>query len=185
MPLIVGLGNIGDEYMGTRHNVGFDIVYHIADTLSVKLKPGKGPFFVAEARHKGRQAILITPTTFMNNSGLAVSKALKYFDIPLSECLVCTDDINLPSGKIRVKESGGAGGHNGISSIIEVFGTIQFPRLRFGVGSDYSRGHQADYVLSPFNDDEQKLIAEGIDKAHDAALCFIREGIVKAMNTYN
>ena len=118
MPLIVGLGNIGDEYMGTRHNVGFDIVYHIADTLSVKLKPGKGPFFVAEARHKGRQAILITPTTFMNNSGLAVSKALKYFDIPLSECLVCTDDINLPSGKIRVKESGGAGGHNGISSII-------------------------------------------------------------------
>lgn len=185
MPLIVGLGNIGDEYMGTRHNVGFDIIYHIADTLSAKLKPGKGPFFVAEARHKGRQAILITPTTYMNNSGLAISKALKYFDIPLSECLVCTDDINLPPGKIRIKQNGSAGGHNGISSIIEVLGTDQFPRLRFGVGSDYSRGRQADYVLSPFNDDEQEIIAEGIDKAHDAALCFIREGIVKAMNTYN
>lgn len=185
MPLIVGLGNIGEEYMGTRHNVGFDIIYHVADTLSVELKPGKGPFYVAEARHKGRKAILITPTTYMNNSGLAVSKALKYFDIPLSECLVCTDDINLPPGKVRIRNKGSAGGHNGLISIIETLQTDQFARLRFGVGSNYSRGRQADYVLSPFEDSEQADIAKGIDIAHDAVLCFIREGIVQTMNKYN
>lgn len=185
MPLIVGLGNIGEEYMGTRHNVGFDIIYHIADTLSVNLKPGGGPFFSAEARHKGRRVILLTPTTYMNNSGLAVSKALKYFDIPLSECLVCTDDLNLPSGKVRLKPSGSAGGHNGLTSIIEEIGSDQFPRLRFGIGNDYPKGRQADYVLSPFDDSEQEAIAEGIDKAHDAALCFVREGIVPCMNKFN
>jgi PTH1 family peptidyl-tRNA hydrolase len=185
MPLIVGLGNIGEEYMGTRHNVGFDIIYHLAETLSIDLKPGKGPFYVAEGRHKGRQTVLITPTTYMNNSGLAVSKALKYFDIPLSECLVCTDDINLPPGKVRLRPSGRDGGHNGLASIIEIVRSDQFPRLRFGVGNNFSRGHQADYVLSPFDDEEQEIIAKGIDHAHDAALCFIREGIVPAMNRYN
>ncbi len=185
MPLIVGLGNIGEEYMGTRHNVGFDIIYHLADTLKLDLKPGKGPYYVAEGRHKGRQTILITPTTYMNNSGLAVSKALKYFDIPLSDCLVCTDDINLPAGKVRLRQDGRDGGHNGLASISEVLGSDKYPRLRFGVGNNFPRGRQADYVLSPFDDEEQEVIAQGIDKAHDAVLCFIREGIVPAMNKFN
>lgn len=185
MPLIVGLGNIGNEYMGTRHNVGFDIIYHLADTLSVELKPGKGPYYVAETRHRGQKTVLLTPTTFMNNSGLAVSKALKYFDIPLSECLVCTDDINLPTGKIRVKPNGSDGGHNGLASIIYTLQSDQFPRLRFGIGNDYPKGRQADYVLSPFDESELESVSKGIDNAHDAVLCFIREGIVQTMNKFN
>jgi len=185
MPLIVGLGNIGQEYMGTRHNIGFDIVYHVADTLSASFKPGGGPFLSGEGRFKGHRVILLTPTTYMNNSGLAVSKALKFFDIPLSECLVCTDDINLPPGKIRIRPSGRAGGHNGLSDIIDRLGTDQFARLRFGVGNSFARGRQADYVLSPFDPEEQEDIATGIDKAHDAVLNFVREGITTTMNRYN
>lgn len=185
MPLIVGLGNIGDEYMGTRHNVGFDIICHVADTLKVELKPGNEPFYSAQSRHAGQKVVLITPTTYMNKSGLAVSKAMKYFDIPLSDCLICADDVNLPAGRIRLKPSGSAGGHNGLSNIIEYVHTDQFPRLRFGVGNNYARGRQADYVLSPFDDEEQETIAKGIDAAHDAVLCFIREGIVPAMNKFN
>lgn len=185
MPLIVGLGNIGDEYMGTRHNVGFDIIYHLADTLSVDLKPGGGPYYSAEARFKGSRIVLVTPTTYMNNSGLAVSKALKNFDIPLEQCLICTDDINLAPGVVRIKPSGSAGGHNGLSSIIEKMQTDSFARLRFGVGNNFSRGRQADYVLSPFDSDEEEVIAKGIETAHAAVLCFIREGIVQSMNRYN
>ena len=185
MPLIVGLGNMGNEYMGTRHNVGFDIIYHIADTLSVTLKPGGGPWLSAEARFKGQRVVLVTPTTYMNNSGLAVSKAIKFFDIPIADCLVCTDDINLAPGVIRIKPSGSAGGHNGLSDIIERLGTNQFARLRFGVGNNYQRGRQADYVLSPFDPDEEEVVAQGIDKSHDAVLNFIREGIVPTMNKFN
>lgn len=185
MPLIVGLGNIGTEYMGTRHNVGFDIIYHVADTLRTRLTPGKGPYMVAEGRFRGQNVVLITPTTYMNLSGLAVSKALKYFDIPVSECLVCTDDINLPAGKIRIRPSGSDGGHNGLGNISEVLGTDQFPRLRFGIGNNFERGHRSDYVLSPFGDEEQEAVSAGIDKAHDAVLCFIREGIDSAMNKFN
>jgi PTH1 family peptidyl-tRNA hydrolase len=185
MPLIVGLGNIGQEYMGTRHNIGFDILFQVADTLSIDLKPGGGPFYSGEGRFKGCRVVLITPTTYMNNSGLAVSKALKFFDIPLSECLVCTDDINLPTGKVRIKSSGRPGGHNGLSDIIERLGTDQFARLRFGVGNSFARGRQADYVLSPFNSDEQDDIAAGIDKAHDAVLNFVRDGITTTMNRFN
>jgi peptidyl-tRNA hydrolase, PTH1 family len=185
MPLITGLGNIGNEYMGTRHNVGFDIIYHVADTLGVDLKPGKGPWYSAEARFKGLNVVLITPTTYMNNSGLAVSKALRFFDIPQSDLLVCTDDINLKTGTVRIKPSGSAGGHNGLTDIISRLQSDQFARLRFGVGDDFPRGRLSDYVLSPFNMDEEDVVADGIQKAHDAVLCFIREGLTKTMNRYN
>lgn len=185
MPLIVGLGNIGDEYMGTRHNVGFDIIYHVADTLKLQLKSGGGPFLSTEGRHAGQKVVLLTPTTYMNNSGLAVSKALKYFDIPVADCLVCTDDVNLDPGKIRIRKAGSAGGHNGLRSITEHILTDQFARLRFGVGNFFARGRQADYVLAPFDPDEEEVIGKGIDAAHDAVLCFIREGIVPTMNKFN
>jgi peptidyl-tRNA hydrolase, PTH1 family len=185
MPLIIGLGNIGSEYMGTRHNVGFDIIYHVADTLGVELKPGRGPWYCAEARFKGQNVVLLTPTTYMNNSGLAVSKALRFFDIPQSDLLVCTDDINLKTGVVRIKPGGSAGGHNGLSDIIYRLQSDQFARLRFGIGNDFARGRQAEYVLSGFSQNEEDIVAEGVHKAHDAVLCFVREGLTKTMNQYN
>ncbi len=185
MPIIIGLGNIGDEYARTRHNVGFDVILKLADTLSVKLSPGKGPFLAGIGKHKGIRTVLILPTTYMNKSGLAVSKALNYYKEPLSDCLICTDDINLPVGKIRLRPNGGAGGHNGLNDIIENVKSKEFPRLRFGIDKNFPRGKQADYVLSPFDNDEQNLVNESLIKAHDAVLCFIREGIERAMNKYN
>jgi len=185
MPIIVGLGNIGDEYNGTRHNVGFDILYKVADTLKITFKKGKGPFLEASGQFKGNRTILILPTTYMNRSGHAVHAALNLYNEPLQNCLICSDDINLPVGKIRLRPNGGDGGHNGLKDIIESVNSKQFPRLRFGIDKNFARGRQVDYVLSPFTKEEQPIVRETIVKAHDAILCFIREGINRAMNQYN
>jgi PTH1 family peptidyl-tRNA hydrolase len=185
MTLIVGLGNPGPEYDGTRHNIGFHVLFEVAEKLGIRFQPGKGPFMVATGSHKGRKVALVLPTTYMNLSGQAVSKALKVFDIALMDCLVVTDDLNLPVGKVRIRSSGSDGGHNGLSSIITTVNSDQFPRLRFGIGNDFPRGRQADYVLSAFNPDEQDAVQAGVDRSVDAVLCFIREGIVTTMNTYN
>ncbi len=185
MPLIVGLGNIGQEYDGTRHNIGFEIVDAIAETLSTTFGPGNGPFVVAERRHRGRNVVLIKPTTYMNKSGVAVRKALSEYKTDIRDCLIVYDDLNLDVGDVRLKSQGSAGGHNGISSIIDLLGTREFPRLRFGIGNDFPRGRQVDFVLSPFNNSDQKYLEEGIQNAHDASLYFAREGINKTMNNFN
>jgi PTH1 family peptidyl-tRNA hydrolase len=185
MSIIVGLGNIGQEYAGTRHNIGFEIVDAIAETLSITFGPGNGPFVVAEGRHRGRKVVLIKPTTYMNRSGVAVRKALTQYKAEINDCLIVYDDLNLDVGDVRLKAQGSAGGHNGISNIIELLGTREFPRLRFGIGSDFSRGKQVDFVLSAFNNSDQKYLEEGIQKAHDASLTFVREGITKTMNFFN
>ncbi|MEX2605623.1 MAG: aminoacyl-tRNA hydrolase [Gracilimonas sp.] len=185
MSLIIGLGNIGQEYQGTRHNIGFEVVDMIADTLSATFGPGNGPFVVAEDSLKGRKVVLIKPTTYMNKSGLAVRKALSTYKTDKDHCLIIYDDLNLDVGDVRLKAQGSAGGHNGIANIIEHLGTREFPRIRFGIGNDFSRGRQVDFVLSPFNNSDQKYLEEGIQKAHDAALYFVREGIAKTMNNFN
>lgn len=185
MPLIVGLGNIGDQYTGSRHNIGFDIIDRLADTLKVQLAPGNGPFLSAQAQHRGRKTILIEPTTYMNNSGQAVLRACRLFDIAPSDTFICYDDINLPVGKIRIRKDGGDGGHNGLNDVIEKLKTREIPRLRFGIGNNFSPGRQSEYVLSPFLPEETEAVQENIHKAHDAALCFVREGIEKTMNKYN
>lgn len=185
MSIIVGLGNIGQEYAGTRHNIGFEIVEAIADTLSITFGPGEGPFVVAEGRHRGRNVVLVKPTTYMNKSGVAVRKALAKYKTDKDHCLIIYDDLNLDVGVIRIRAQGSAGGHNGIANINEELGSREFPRMRFGIGSDFPKGHQIDYVLSPFNNSDQKYLEEGIQKAHDAALFFVREGITKTMNTFN
>ncbi|MEX0780955.1 MAG: aminoacyl-tRNA hydrolase [Balneolales bacterium] len=185
MPLIVGLGNIGEQYTGSRHNIGFDIVDRLADTLKVQLKPGKGPFLSAPVQYRGTKAILLKPTTFMNNSGQAVLRACRLFDIDPVDTFICYDDINLPAGKIRIRKNGGDGGHNGLKDVIEKLNTRNIPRLRFGIGNDFSPGKQAQYVLSSFKPDETDVVTENIIKAHDAALCFIREGITITMNRFN
>lgn len=185
MSLIVGLGNIGEKYEGTRHNIGFEIVDALAETLSITFGPGDGPFVVAEGRHRGRNVVLIKPTTYMNKSGMAVKKALSKYKADQQDCLVIYDDLNLDVGDIRLRASGSAGGHNGIQNIIDQLGNRDFPRLRFGIGNDFPRGRQVDFVLSPFSNSDQPYLEEGIQKAHDAALYFVREGINKTMNNFN
>ncbi|MEX0723275.1 MAG: aminoacyl-tRNA hydrolase [Gracilimonas sp.] len=185
MSLIIGLGNIGQEYEGTRHNIGFEVVDAIAETLSTTFGPGDGPFVVAEGRHRGRNVVLIKPTTYMNKSGIAVRKALTKYKTDIDYCLIVYDDLNLDVGDVRLKSQGSAGGHNGIANIIAELGTREFPRLRFGIGNDFPRGRQVDFVLSPFKNSDQKYLEEGIQKAHDASLNFAREGIIKTMNNFN
>lgn len=185
MALIVGLGNIGAEYKGTRHNVGFELVDELARELSVDFSTTGGPFLLAEGSFKSKPASLIKPTTLMNRSGRAVSSALAVTGDKLHETLVCYDDINLPPGKIRLRPSGSAGGHNGIQDIIDRMQTRKFPRLRIGVGDDFSRGRQADYVLSPFTKDQREEVDFALKDAKDAVFTFLRAGIEHAMNDHN
>ncbi len=185
MALIVGLGNTRPEYEGTRHNIGIEIARAVATHLSAEWEEGNGPFLFARARHKGQNVMLMIPTTLMNRSGQAVLRASRLYDVLPSEILVCTDDVSLDTGIIRMRAKGGDGGHNGLADIIEKLETNKFPRLRFGVGSDYPKGKQAEYVLSTFNSDENATVEESVKRASDACLCFVREGIHQAMNRYN
>ena len=185
MPLIIGLGNPGSKYAGTRHNIGFELIDKLADTMSVRLGPGKGPFHVGKGNHAGQAVYLVKPTTYMNNSGDAVRKAINWYKEDIDHCLICYDDLDLEVGSIRLRPSGSAGGHNGIKDIIQKMGTDAFPRLRIGIGNDFPRGQQVQHVLSPFSDEERKVITPTLDKAVDACFSFIREGIDQAMNDFN
>jgi len=185
MILLFGLGNPGQKYEGTRHNVGFRWADKLAESLSATFKQGKGPYWVAEGRHKGRRVAVIKPTTFMNLSGKAVRKALAVYQTDLKNCLLCYDDLNLDAGSIRIRPGGSHGGHNGIKNIIEELNDKNFPRLRIGIGSDFPRGKQVDYVLSPFTKKESTEIENALDLAVGASFCFIREGVDIAMNNYN
>ncbi|WP_138432164.1 aminoacyl-tRNA hydrolase [Fodinibius saliphilus] len=185
MPLIIGLGNPGSKYAGTRHNIGFELIDTLAQSLSVRLGPGKGPFHVGKGNHAGQPLYLIKPTTYMNNSGKAVQQAINWYKEDIDLCLVCYDDLALDVGTIRLRPSGGAGGHNGIKDIIQQLGTNAFPRLRIGIGNDFPKGQQVQHVLSSFTDEERTVLNPTLDKAVDATFCFIREGIEEAMNKFN
>ncbi|MFN0204524.1 MAG: aminoacyl-tRNA hydrolase [Bacteroidia bacterium] len=182
--LIVGLGNIGEEYKDTRHNIGFMIVDALAEKLEVAFDLEKLAM-VTIGKLKGRQLILIKPTTYMNLSGKAVRFYAQKYEVPLENILVITDDIALPFAKSRIKPSGSDGGHNGLKSINELLGTQQYPRLRFGVGNDFYKGKQAEYVLAPFKEKEQEELASWINECVLGIVSFVFEGIAKTMNTFN
>src|SRR5699024_1046382 len=152
MPLIVGLGNPGQKYAGTRHNIGFSFIDLLADIMSVRMGPGKGPFHVGKDRHAGQSLYLVRPTTYINNSGTAVQKAMNWYKKEAENCLNCYDDLALKLVNIRLRRKGSAGGHNGIKDIIQKLGTDKFPRLRIGIGNSFEMGQQIQYVLSPFKD---------------------------------
>jgi peptidyl-tRNA hydrolase, PTH1 family len=182
--LIVGLGNPGPEYKDTRHNIGFQVLDALAGASNTVFSPARYGD-QAELRHKGRTFILIKPSTFMNLSGKAVRYWMEQENVPAERILVITDDLALPFGAIRVKPKGGAGGHNGLTSIIETIGTEEFPRLRFGIGSNFAKGRQSEYVLSPWNEEEKKTLAERIELASKAILQFGLLGVDAAMNNFN
>ncbi len=182
--LVVGLGNPGPEYQDTRHNVGFQVLDALAGVSGSSFGPARYGDR-AELRHKGRTFILVKPATFMNLSGKAVRYWMDQENIPAERTLVITDDLALPFGAIRLRAKGGAGGHNGLSSIIELIGTEEFPRLRFGIGNEFARGRQSDHVLSPWNEEERKTLDERIELASKAVLQFGLLGIGAAMNNFN
>jgi PTH1 family peptidyl-tRNA hydrolase len=182
--LIVGLGNIGDKYQDTRHNIGFTVLDAIASKESAAFETKKlGD--IARFRYKGRTFILLKPNTFMNLSGKAVLYWLKLENIPLENILIITDDLNLPFGTLRLKAKGSSGGHNGLTNIIDVLQTQNFARLRFGIGNEYSKGRQIDFVLGQWDEVERKQLAERIDKSAQIITSFALAGLSNTMNTFN
>ena len=182
--LIAGLGNIGPEHMLTRHNAGFMVVDRLAAQHDINFTMNRLAY-TAEWRHKGKIIQLIKPTTYMNLSGRAVSSYLKQFNVPIENLLVITDDKDLPFGKLRLKPKGSAGGHNGLRSIDEVLGTQEYARLRFGIGSDFSKGRQVDFVLGKFPKEEMELLPDHLDRAGDAIVSFCTSGLQHTMNFFN
>ena len=186
MNLVVGLGNPGSKYINTRHNIGFRVVEKLAEKYNTSIR--KRLFSNArECRltSSGRKLLLIQPLTFMNLSGIAVKGYLKRLKLDKDSLLVICDDVNLPFGQIRLRPNGSAGGHNGLSSIIERLGDANFPRLRIGVGSEGTIRDLSEYVLSDFKEDELIDVEGAISQAVAACECWLRVGINKAMNTYN
>lgn len=182
--LVVGLGNIGDEYRDTRHNIGFRIVDHLAQQAGATFED-KRYGFVTEMRLRGHKLLLLKPSTYMNLSGNAVRYWVNQKKIDIERLIVVSDDLALPLGTLRMKPSGSEGGHNGLKSITQCLGTNRYARLRFGIGNKFSRGHQVDFVLGRFDDQEEQLLKERIDKAGEAIKAFALSGIQFAMNNFN
>ena len=183
MKAIVGLGNPGREYAGTRHNIGFDVVDEVARRWNVRLRPWKSAADVAVVV-TGRGAVLVEPQTFMNLSGDAVGRVAAFHKLEPADVLVVVDEVQLPLGRIRLRRSGSAGGHNGLKSIIQHIGA-EFPRLRIGVGRGDPQWDLADHVLSRFGREEREAVAEAVNRAADAVEMFVDEGIEVAMNRFN
>jgi len=182
--LIVGLGNIGEKYYNTRHNIGFKILDEIASKEEITFESQKLGS-IAKFRFKGRTFILLKPSTYMNLSGKSVKYWLTKENIPQENLLVICDDLNLNFGAIRIKAKGSDGGHNGLKDIINILQTQQYARFRFGVGAEFSKGRQVDYVLGEWNDDENKLMPERLEKALQIIKSFGTAGLNNTMNAFN
>lgn len=182
--LIVGLGNIGPEYHNTRHNIGFMILDAFAKASNVVFRDQR---YGAVATHslKGRQLIMLKPATFMNLSGLAVRYYMQQEKIPLENVLVLVDDLALSFGTLRLKSKGSDAGHNGLKHIATILGTQNYARLRFGIGSNFPRGHQVEYVLSPFDEEDWKTMPERLEMAGEIIKSFCLAGIDITMNQFN
>jgi len=183
--LIVGLGNPGREYRGTRHNVGFMLLDRLAENLGVSFSRVESRSLVTKAEFLGSKLILVKPQTYMNLSGQAVSSLLRFYKVPLERLLVVYDDVDLPLGTLRLRPDGGSAGHKGMQSIIEKLGAQEFPRLRIGVSRPPGRMEAADYVLQDFSKAESELLQEVLIRGTEAVLAFVGEGIVAAMNQFN
>jgi PTH1 family peptidyl-tRNA hydrolase len=185
MKVVVGLGNPGSRYAATRHNIGWMVLDAVAEALRGEWGPAKGEYYEAPVRYRGREALLVKPTTYMNNSGIAARQIIEQRKIVPEELLAIVDEIQFPTGRIQLKSSGSSGGHNGTESLIYHLGTRGFPRLRCGVGNDFAPGEMVDYVLSPFPIDDAETVQRMIETGRDAVLMWIAEGTSRAMNLVN
>lgn len=182
MKAIVGLGNPGREYAGTRHNIGFDVVDEVARRWNVQLRPWKSVADVVVVGSRG--AVLVEPQTFMNLSGDAVSRLSAFHKLTPQDVLVVVDEVQLPVGRLRARRSGSAGGHNGLKSVIQHLGT-EFPRLRIGIGRGDPTWNLADHVLSRFARDERDIVADAVNRAADAVELFVEDGLDAVMSRFN
>lgn len=183
--LVLGLGNPGPDYEGTRHNVGFRVIDRLAEATGIAVEAEAARALVGEGVWRGHPVALAKPLTFMNRSGQAVLALLKRYGLEPADVLVVYDDLALPVGAIRLRGKGGAGGHNGVQDLIHRLNSMEFPRLRVGVGDSFPHGGQVQYVLSPFEEEERPAVEEAVAAAAEAALTFIREGLTAAMNQHN
>lgn len=183
--LLIGLGNPGREYRDSRHNIGFMLIDRIAVRLDARGMKVQSKAIVTTAMYDDRKLILAKPQTYMNLSGQSVQGLIHFYKLPLTNVLIAHDDLDIPFGTIRIRPGGGPGGQRGMASTIEQLGTKDFPRLRIGIGRPPGRMDPSAYVLQDFSRDEMKSISEILDRAADAALEFVVNGLDKAMNKYN
>ena len=184
--LVVCLGNLGDKYDNTRHNIGFEVADELARRGNYSVKKLKHKALTATADIGGKKVLVMKPTTYMNLSGEAAGEAARFYKVPAERVLVVCDDVSLPAGKLRVRRSGSAGGHNGLKNLIQHLGGDGFPRVKVGVGQkphpDYDL---ADWVLGKFKGEDRKVMDEAVKKAADAVECILKDGVDKAMSKYN
>ncbi len=183
--IIIGLGNIGKKYRGTRHNLGFELLDLIAAQWNLKAKPGNGDFYLVEKECDGKIVRLVWPTTYMNNSGIAAEQVLQGYQLIPDDLLVVYDDLNLPLGRLRIRSEGSDGGHNGMADIIYHLGTEKIARLRLGIGPLPTGSDAVTFVLNPFTDNELEMKKKTLDKAGEALLYLLEFDIAKAMSKYN
>ncbi len=182
--LVAGLGNIGNEYAHTRHNIGFDILDALAGASNISFKD-KRYGFVSEMKYRARTYVLLKPSTYMNLSGNAIRYWLNKEKLTVENLLVVVDDIALPFGTLRLRAKGGDAGHNGLNHIQTILGTTNYARLRFGVGNEFYPGQQVDYVLSGWADEQEKVLPERIEMAGEIIKSFGAIGLQRTMNAYN
>ena len=186
MFIIAGLGNPDEKYQGTRHNVGFDVVDRLAEKYQIAIDTKKHRALIGKGVIEGQKVLLVKPQTYMNLSGEAVHEAAQFYKIPADHVLVIYDDVSLPVGKLRVRPTGSAGGHNGIKNIIAHLGTQEFPRIKIGTGAPAGGGAEMiDWVIGVPSQAERKILVESFENAVKAAEDIIENGCQKAMNDYN
>ena len=185
MRIIIGLGNPGEKYQATRHNIGWDAITRISDDYGIPLNQMKHKARCGTGYIEGEKVILAQPVTYMNHSGESVRELVDYYKVSTEDIIIIYDDIDLDVGQLRIRKKGSAGGHNGIKSIISHLGTDEFPRIRIGVGAKPKDWDLADYVLSRFKDEEQASIRQALKDASDACRMIISSGMEAAMNKYN
>ena len=183
--LLIGLGNPGREYANTRHNFGFMAIDRLAVRLNARGMKVQSKAIVMNAQYEDYKLILAKPQTFMNLSGQSVQGLVHFYKLPLTNVMILSDDLDLPFGTIRIRASGGPGGQRGLSSILEKLGTKDVPRMRLGIGRPPGRMDPANYVLQNFSKDDMQFISELLDRAADAALEFVTNGLNAAMNKFN
>lgn len=182
--LIVGLGNIGSEYVNTRHNIGFKVLDYLAKEEKLEFQSVKLGS-LAEFKIKGRTVFLLKPNTYMNLSGKAVNYWLEKEKITLENTLIITDDLNLPFGTIRIKKKGSDGGHNGLKNIQQVLNTTEYPRFRFGISDTFKKGQQVNYVLGEWDEEEKEKLKERLKTSSEIIKSFVLAGLNNTMNSFN